>query len=250
MPSATSAWRNLPRGKPSKCGAIITEHVKMIGIASAALVHPRGRDALDLAQELGQVGSVLLAAAGLLFEPRELLEQKGGLELGHAEIGAVAHVREAGGRRAAAVVLKALALLDQFVAVCEDRTAFAGIEVLRALKAEAAQIAERAHLAAAPFGQVGLAGVFEHGDLVPGGDGGDRVQIGGRAAQVHGDDAAGSLGDGRIDLAGVDLKRFGIGVDEDGKRVVHEHGVDGGDEGIRRHDHLVAGTRLQARPAT
>ena len=160
--------------KAVELSLIIAEHVKMIGIAGAALVHTRRRDAGNLAQELGQVGGVLLAAAGLLFEPRQLLEQEGGLKLGHAEVGAVAHVGEAGGRSAPSVVLKALALLDQFVAVREDRAAFAGIEVLGPLKAEAAQIAERAHFAAAPLSQVRLAGVFEHGDLVPGGNGCDR----------------------------------------------------------------------------
>ena len=145
-----------------------------------------GRDAGDLAQELGQVGCVLLAAARLLFEPRQLLQAASAAW--NSVMRRLAPLRtygEAGGRGAAAVVLKALALLDKLVAVGEDRAAFAGIEVLRALKAEAAEVAERAHLAAAPLGQVRLAGVFEHGDLVPGRDRGDRVQIGGRAAQVH-----------------------------------------------------------------
>ena len=71
-------------------------------------------------------------------------------------------------------------MLDQFVAVGEDRAAFAGIEVLRRLEAEAAEVAERADLAAAPLGQMGLAGVFDDRELVLGGDGEDRVQVGGR----------------------------------------------------------------------
>ena len=49
------------------------------------------------------------------------------------------------------------------------------------------------------------------------------------------------LGDRRLDLAGVDLEGLGIGVDEDRQRVVHQDGVDRGDERIRRHDDLVAG---------
>ena len=58
------------------------------------------------------------------------------------------------------------------------------------------------------------------------------------------------LGDRRFDQAGVDLKRLRIGVDEDRQRVVHQHGVDRGDERIRRHDHLVARPDPRARPAT
>ena len=60
----------------------------------------------------------------------------------------------------------------------------------------------------------------------------------------------GVLGDRRLDLAGVDLERLRIGVDEDRQRVVHQHGVDRGDERVRRHDHLVAGPDSRARPAT
>ena len=40
--------------------------------------------------------------------------------------------------------------------------------------------------------------------------------------------------------AGVDLERLRVGVDEDRQRVVHQDGVDRGDERIRRHDDLVA----------
>ena len=34
---------------------------------------------------------------------------------------------------------------------------------------------------------------------------------------MHGHDGAGPVGDGGLDLAGVDLERLGVGVDEDGQ---------------------------------
>ena len=97
-------------------------------------------------EQPGEVGRVLLAAAGLFLQPGELRRQQRGLELGHPEVGAVADVIEAGVGRGAAVVLEALALLAQAVVIGEDRAPLAGVEVLRGLEAEAAQVAERAEL--------------------------------------------------------------------------------------------------------
>ena len=88
------------------------------------------------------------------------------------------------------------------------------------LEAEAAGGAQRADLAAAPLGQVGLAGVLHHRQLVLSGDGQDRVHVGDRSAEMHRQDQGGSIGDGRFDLAGVDLERLQVGIDEDRQGVV------------------------------
>ena len=45
-------------------------------------------------------------------------------------------------------------------------------------------------------------------------------------------------------LRGVDLERLRVGVDEDRQGVLEQDGVDRGDEGVGRDDHLVA--RLDA----
>ena len=56
----------------------------------------------------------------------------------------------------------------------------------------------------------------------------------------------GALGDGGLDLAGVDLERLGVGIDEDRQGVVQQNHVDRGDEGVGRHDHFVARPDAQA----
>ena len=135
------------RGRPSKPVGIIPEHVEMIGIPRAAVVHARRGDAGDLAEQPGEVGGVLLAAAGLLLEPGEL--RATGARPGTRSCAGWRRCGRSRDRRrsAAAVVLEAPALLEgQSVVVGEDRAALARVEVLRGLEAEAAQVAERAEL--------------------------------------------------------------------------------------------------------
>ena len=89
-----------------------------------------------------------------------------------------------------------------------------------------------------------LASILDDGDLVLAGSLQDGVKVGHIASQMHGHDGRGAVGDGRLDLVGIDLEALGVGVDEDRQGVLQEHGVDRGNEGVRGNDHLV--TRLDA----
>ena len=116
--------------------------------------------------------------------------QQGCLELGHPQVRAAVAVGEivAGVAASAAVVVEAIAGFEQRVVAGEDRAAFAGVEVLAGLEAEAAGDAVRPHLAPAPLGQVRLARVLDQRDAALLRDRQDRVEIGGGPAEVHRDD--------------------------------------------------------------
>ena len=87
------------------------------------------------------------------------------LELRHAQVRAGAAVGEivAGVAPAAAVVVEAVAGLDERFVVGQDGAALAGVQVLARLKAEAPGLAVGADLAATPLRQVRLAGVLDDG---------------------------------------------------------------------------------------
>ena len=120
------------------------------------------------------------------------------------------------------------------------------VQIFRSLEAEAAKRAQRADLAIAPFRQMRLAGVLEHRQFVLAADLEDGVEIRGRAADVHRQDAARALGDGGFDLARVNLRSFRIRVNEHRHCVLQQHRVDRGHERVRRHDHFVAGADAES----
>ena len=222
---------------------LVAVHEQVVGVPRAAVIHLGGHNAGDLLEQAAQVGGVLLAGLHLLLEAGHLGQQDGGLELGHAEVAAAVapggHFA-AGGAAGAALVVERIALVGPFVAVGEDGAAVAAVKVLAGLEAEAAGVAPGAEAAAAPLAEVGLAGVLDHRQLVLLRHGEDGVQVGGGAAQVHGDDRRGAVGDGGLDLARVDLDRLGVGVHEDGQRVVQQNHVHRGDEGVGGNNDLVA----------
>ena len=68
----------------------------------------------------------------------------------------------------------------------------------------------------------------------------DGLHVGGDAGVVDGDDGAGAFGDRFFDQALVDVEGVGADVDETDARPAQGEGVGGGDEGVGRHDDLVA----------
>ena len=202
---------------------------------------------------LAQVSGVLLAGLHLLLEPGHLGEQDGGLELGHAEIAAAValwrRLRSPELAAGAALVVERIALVGPFVVVGEDGAAVAAVKVLAGLEAEAAGVAPGAEATAAPLAEMRLAGVLDHRQLVLLRHGEDGVQVGGGAAQVHGNDRRGAVGNRGLDLARVNLDRLGVAVHEDGQRVVQQDDVHRGDEGVGGNDDFVARVRRPPPPA-
>jgi hypothetical protein len=128
----------------------------------------------------------------------------------------------------------------RYVIVCENGASLAGVEILARLKTETSRLAVGSDFASAPLGQVRLARVFD--DRHPATSAGveDGVEIGGRAAQVDGQDHLCVAGDGTLDFVRVDLEGVDIGIDENRQRTHQQNGVDRGDERIGGNDDLVA----------
>ena len=91
---------------------------------------------------------------------------------------------------------------------------------------------------------MGLAGVLDDRKLVLSGDRQDRVHVGHVAPQMHRHDGRGPVGDRRLDLPGSIWNVSGSVSTKTGRAYCKQHGVDRGDEGVGRYDHLVA--RLDA----
>jgi len=87
---------------------------------------------------------------------------------------------------------------------------------------------------------VGLAGIFDNRDLVPGGDGADGVEVADVAAKVYRHDGARRGRDRAFQLGVVHLESLRIGVHKDRECMRAKHSVDGGDKGVGWDDDFVA----------
>ena len=98
----------------------------------------------------------------------------------------------------------------------------------------------RADQAAFVAGGEGVGGVFDDGKAMPGGDGGDGVQLGRQTGDVHGDDGPGAWGDGGLDAGGIEIQIAAIYIHQDGPGVEVADDLGRGREGVGRGDDLVA----------
>ena len=178
IPSALRASQELVPRQAGELLGLVAEHVEVLGVARAAVVHLGRSHAGDLAAAgrsgtwRSRRGSCACCSSRVIWAssrpPWNSVMRKLAARVAH--VGEV----EAGDLPRPAVVVEGVDLLGQVVVVGEDGAAFAGAEVLGHLEAEAAGRAPGADLAAAPLGQVGLAGVLDHRQVVLLGDGQDR----------------------------------------------------------------------------
>ena len=171
----------------------------------------------------------------------QLAQQHGRLELVHAVFGA-GHFGAAPLR--GAVVLHGVAFVHQLFVIADDRAAFSAGNCLARLEAEAAQVTNGAQLFPAIHGQMCLAGIFDHLELVLLGDLHDAVHIAGLAHHVHGHDGLGVFGDPFFHVVGVDLIRLRVQVGQ------HRQGPGGQDRGDCAGVGIGRGDDLVARPAS
>ena len=94
---------------------------------------------------------------------------------------------------------KAWAAVQEFVAVAGDGAALATRDVLGILKTETSQVAEGAAFAAFVFGQPGLTGVLDDGEVMFAGNRVDRFHVARHAVNVHRQDGARAFGDPAFD---------------------------------------------------
>ena len=130
--------------------------------------------------------------------------------------------------------------------VGEEDAAFAGVEVFAGLKAEAADVADRAETAVPPTCAVGVGGVFDHSKVVFLGDREDGVHVASQAAEVDDEDGAGLVGDSRLEPGGVDVVGVLVDVDEDGGEAGAEDAGGGGHVGVGRNEDFGAARQVEA----
>ena len=85
-----------------------------------------------------------------------------------------------------------------------------------------------------------LGGVFDDVQPVSVGDRHDRVHLAAHSGVVHGEDGAGAGRDRPLDEQFIEVERVGPDVYEHGTGAAEGDGIGRGDEGERRHDHLVS----------
>ena len=169
---------------------------------------------------------------------RELDPENGGLE------GVEPGVRPDDG----VVILDSLAavaqqahLLGHSVVVRHHHAAIAiCAEIFRRIEAERRRVSEQADAPALVSRPVRLRRVFDHHQVVPARQSGDRVEIGGLAVQVNGDNGPRSRRNRRRDRCRVEVVRLGTGIDEHGPRTRGQDSQDGGDKRVRDRDDFVA----------
>ena len=127
----------------------------------------------------------------------------------------------------------------------QDRPTLARVQILGRLEAEAAHVSQSADPPVAPCAGVSLAGVFENRQLVLFSDRENYVHVHWVSTQMHWHDAARPRGELRLDLMGIDLGGFPIGVHKHRQSVLHQNDVERGDKSIRGKNDLIAGADSQ-----
>ncbi len=132
-------------------------------------------------------------------------------------------------------------LLDDVVAIGDDRAPHPGRDVLVHLEAENAHIADRAdRLALFLYGN-GLRAVFDHRHVAAVADALDAESIGGNAVQVGYQHCSGFRVYELFHFGGGDVARMALDIGEHRAAAGEDHHIDDVGDGVRRQDHLLAG---------
>ena len=130
----------------------------------------------------------------------------------------------------------------QFRIIADDSTGLAiSPEVLARVETEAAEIADRARAAAAPFCAVRLRRVLDDNELVPARDGHDRIHVGHLPVKMHRQNDFRPGRDRCLDLRRVHRPGVGIDIHEDRLGAAIKNCRRRRDEGHRYRDDFVAG---------
>ena len=190
-----------------------------------------------LDERVGVVRSTLLTGLRPAIEVLELDAQDGGVDRVESEIAAddlvVIFRMRAVPAQEADLVGQGAVLSDHGPAVAE------AAEVLRREKRIAADRPHRSGPASSVFRANRLGGVLDDRQIVPPRDVENRIHLGALAEQVHRHDRLGARRDLGRDAARVDVERHRIDIDEHRLRSHADDGARGGEERVRRRDHLV-----------
>ena len=162
------------------------------------------------------------------------------MELRHAVVATDQGVLIPLATTAATAVVDGPGGVGKSVVIGDDKPALSGTQILAGLKTERAQIADGADAATLPLGAVGLSGVLDETHIPCPAECDQRVEIGGLAGKVYGDDGASAFGQRRLDGSGIDAVGVRGNVDEDRNGANEGDGGGGGYEGIRRDDDFIS----------
>jgi hypothetical protein len=133
-----------------------------------------------------------------------------------------------------------LGALRQLFIAHHQAAAFAGDDVLGLVKAETAEIADRAERPVLVAGHDSLRRVFDDPQVVTPGDGRDRIHFAGDAGVMHRNDRAGPRRDRILDQPFIEIERVLPDIDEHRHRAAQHERVGGRHEGVGGQDDLVA----------
>ena len=129
----------------------------------------------------------------------------------------------------------------ELFAVGDDNAAVARRHVLRLLKTETADVAERADVTPFVFGRVGLSAVFDQNHIVSFGDLSDPVHLARTPEQVNEDNRPRAFRDTRLDGLRCHVQCDRIDIRENGHCRLLQDRHDAAGVGDWRGDDLVAG---------
>ena len=195
----------------------------------------------NLGDSLRQVLAVFFAGPGLFFETFPLGGEHRALELAEAVVASQAEMLVPRALGQPAAVVQRPQAGGKIVVAGEQDATLAAVEVLAGLEGKHADVSERADTPPFVLGSVGVGRVLDDRQVVTPGDVHDGVHVGRQTAQVDGDDGPGARGDRLFDGGRIDVERIQLDVGKHGSRVGLDNRRSGGDEGERRHDHLVTG---------
>ena len=130
--------------------------------------------------------------------------------------------------------------VDVLFVVDEQRTAFAGSDVLGFVKAQGRHVTDAPERATFIGSHQALGGILDHDEAMTLGDGHYGVHFAGNARVVNDHDRTRALRDRRLDQRFVDVERVGPDVDEHRHAAAEHKGVGRRDEGVGRHHHFIA----------
>ncbi|BAK88810.1 hypothetical protein NCGM2_1951 [Pseudomonas aeruginosa NCGM2.S1] len=215
---------------------IVFHQDREIGVVGEGLgTRPEALDARDAGQQapiaLGDLPALLQGLVDVL----ELQQPEGSADLVELAVDAGHDHRDLVDE---AEILKVVEALPGVFVRADDRTALEGVEHLGGMEAEDAQVAVAQYAAAGVAHGEGMRGIVDDLQVVDIGDPLDRLDIAGVAVAMHRQDRGGLRGDRRLDPRRVEIHGVLVDVHEDRLEPVPQQRVAGGDEGVRRGDHL------------
>ena len=216
-------------------GVLVHQHRKILVRGAVA-----GPDGLECQprhspQAVAELVRHPVARLGAPLQHLQALQAQDGVELGHPGV-------QAGEQAAIVAIVPILAratdVLRQRIVVRGHHAALARHQQLGGGRRKGLGVAVAPQRPALEERAKAMGGVKNQSQTMTAGDRLQRIDVGRVAEIVHGDDAGGARGDGRLDAGRVQAPGIVLDVRKDRRGPEPDQGVDGGHEGEAGNDHL------------